>query len=342
MLTMAADNVDSRRRASLAMLSKNKPVVDIQLDDVQEDTCVPSFTTLEQIKGVATILSPVDTPYDGLHVTFQGSARTYVEKLATSAPTSPKRSAFHTFLRLSQPLNEEDLPDDKVLKADVSYRLSFTFVVPERLLPQACSHPTQHTSINEAHLALPPSLGDPMMAGDGKHLLDDMAPDNMRVSYGLRVFALKKMDESARPKMMFDSIKKVRIVPAVLEAPPLRVLDNRDDDYILSCTKTIKKGVFKGKLGSLTVNAAQPSPFFLRKPSSTDHSPVSAMANVNVRFEPAENSSKPPKLDTLICRLKVATFYGSKPMEVIPTRAHAFQYDSSRGIYVDTVPLSHR
>ena len=345
LLTVAADGAEARRRSTLmgfGGISKSKPIVDITLNNTPESCFVPSFTTLERMEGVATIRSPVDIAFDSIHLTFQGNVKTYVEKLATSAPTNPKKSAFHTFLRLQQPLKDEDLPEDMVLKAEVTYSLPFTFVVPEHLLPQACTHPTQNPTVNEAHGVLPPSLGDPMMAGDGKSLLDDMTPDNVRVSYGLRVFALKKLEGRSKPAMLFDSIKKVKIVPAVPEAPPVEVSGDCDHDYILSTTKTIRKGVFKGKLGTLTVDAAQPPPFSLREPSSTLQCPVSTLATVNVRFEPAEQSSKPPKLGSLISRLKVATFYGAVPMESIPSRSHAFQFDSSRGFYVDTIPLSQR
>ena len=345
LLTMAADSADTRRRSTLSALpglNKPKQIVDIKLHNPQTECFVPSFTTLEKIEGIATITAPSDIAFDSLHVTFQGNVKSYVEKLATSAPTNPKRSAFHTFLRLQQPINDDELPEASILKACVTYTFPFTFVVPETLLPQACAHPTRNSTITEAHLNLPPSVGDPMMAGDGKSLLDDMTPDNVRVSYGIRLFALRKAEGQSRPKMLFDSIKKIRIVPAVPEAPPIQVPDDVDGDYVLSASKSIKKGMFKGKSGILIVEAAQPAPFFLNSPSSTDQCAPSAMATVNVCFEPTEASSKPPKLGSLICRLKAATFYGAVPSDSLPTRSHAFQYDSNRGVYVDTIPLSSR
>ncbi|MCJ1329986.1 hypothetical protein MMC10_006667 [Thelotrema lepadinum] len=345
LLTMAADSADARRRSSLSALpglARPKQIVDVKLSNPQSNCFVPSFTTLERIEGVATVTCPSDTTFDSVHVTFQGNVKVYVEKLATSAPTNPKRSAFHTFLRLLQPLNDEQLPEDNIFKAGVTYNFPFTFVVPDRLLPQACAHPTQNSTVHEEHLNLPPTLGDPMMAGDGKSLLDDMTPDNVRVCYGIRVFALRKAKGQSRPKMLFDSIKKIKIIPAVPEAPPIQVADDSPDDYILSNSKTIKKGVFKGKSGSVTVEAVQPAPFFLHSPSSSEQCQPSALATVHARFEPTELNSKPPKLGSLICRLKVATFYGAIPLETMPTRSHAYQFDSNRGVYVDTIPLSTR
>ena len=344
LLTMAADGAESRRKSSLPGLgfNKSKPIVDITLNNTPENCYVPSFTTLEKMEGTATIKTPIDVAFDSIHLTFQGSTTTYVEKLATSAPTNPKKTAFHVFLRLQQPLKEEDLPEDGILKAGTSYSFPFTFVVPERLLPQACAHAAQNHAVSEAHSSLPPSLGDPMMAGDGKSLLDDMAPDNVRVSYGLRVFALRKAKGRSKPTMLFDSIKKVRIVPATLEAPPVPVSNDNQDDYVLTTSKTIRKGVFKGKLGTLSALAAQPAPFFLKEPSSTSQCPVTTLAKVNLRFDPVEDTAKPPKLGSLVARIKAATFYGVIPEQTLPAGSHAFQFDTNRGLYVDTVSLSHR
>ena len=79
-LALPTDMNDTQRRGSLAMpsfSSKNKPTVDIILKEQQQQNCfVPSFTTLEEISGDALITCPVDTPFDSIHVTFQGSVKT--------------------------------------------------------------------------------------------------------------------------------------------------------------------------------------------------------------------------------------------------------------------------
>ncbi|CAF9903570.1 MAG: hypothetical protein GOMPHAMPRED_000388 [Gomphillus americanus] len=340
------DMNDAQRRGSLIMpsfSSKNKPTVDIILNEQQQNCFVPSFTTLEEISGNALITCPVDTPFDSIHVTFQGSVKTYVEKIATSAPTNTRSSAFHTFLRLTQPIDRSSIPEDHIMKAGVVYKFPFTFVVPEKLLPQACTHPTADPTVTEAHLQLPPSLGDPMMAGDGKVLLDDMSPDNTRVSYGIRVLVLKKAQNSEdKATMLADSQKKIRILPAVPEAPPLNVLEGKDDDYILTATKNIKKGLFAGKTGNLTVEAVQPLPFYLPHPLKEDPCPITTMAKLHIRFEPFDSSAQPPKLGRLNSRLKIGTFFSSVPLKSVPAKSNSFHYESNRGIYVDTVSLASR
>ena len=240
-------------------IARAKTEVEIVLDD-QQSGFVPSYTTLEKIQGTVSITASTDLAFDDINITFQGVAKTYVEKLATSAPTNPRTQAFHNFLRLTQPINPADLPEDNIAKAGVTYRFPFTFVVPERLLPQACSHQMESDVIHQAHLALPPSLGDPMMAGDSKTLLNDLSPENAMVSYSLRVSVTRKSTASEnRPKVIVDKQKKLRIIPASEESAPVSVLGGREDDYILSKSKTFKKGIFnKEKIGTMTIEGQFP------------------------------------------------------------------------------------
>ena len=343
-IATALDN-ETRRRSSLTSLgntpSKQKPNVDIILYDEQKDCFVPSFTTLERIQGKAAITSPVDVSFDDIHITFQGSAKVFVEKLATSAPTNPRTQAFHNFLRLSQPIEESALPPDRILRAGRTYKFGFVFVVPERLLPQACQHDTDSPTVRDAHLALPPSFGDPMMAGDGKALLDDLAPDNTIISYSLRVYITKKLP-GARSQILSDCMRKLRIIPAVDEAAPLRVLDGCEDDYVLRRTKSLKKGTFKGKLGRLSMEAAQPKAATLHGRRSESRCRVTTMATVNLRFDPQSEVAKPPKLGSLVTKLRVGTFFSSVPLKTFPRKAQNFFFDSQRGFSVESLPLSSR
>src|SRR5687768_2124494 len=106
-----------------------------------------------------------------------------VERTGTTAATAARASAVHTFLRLYQPLDDSLYPQPRIAETGRTYRFPFTFVVPDQLLPQACSHDTLNPQVKRAHLQPPPSLGDPMLAGDGKTLLDDMSPDMTKISY---------------------------------------------------------------------------------------------------------------------------------------------------------------
>lgn len=144
---------------------------------------------------------------------------------------------------------------------------------------------------------------------------------------------------------MAEGSKKLRIVPAVEEQPPLDVVVEGDDryDYKMRQEKNIKKGTFKGKLGRLVIQSPQPQS--LRLPYSrgpdADCNP-STMTTVNVRFDPVEESSSPPGLNTLQAKLKVGTFFTTVPMDEMVTRSSSFHYSSVRGIYVETLNLSSR
>lgn len=265
-----------------------------------------------------------------------------MEKLATTAATNSRTNAFHNFLRLTQPINDESLPPTRVAEAGRTYKIPFHFVVPERLLPQSCVHPRESEQVHHAHLELPPSLGDPMLASDGHSLLDDLAPDMTTISYAIKVRVVRRREDGGKPLILADSAKKLRIIPATDEQPPLNITNGEDGDYVLRKEKVLKKGMFKGKLGRLTMETTQPKSLNLPPPRLESSCPPTTMATVNLRFDPAEESSQPPRLGQLWNRIKVATFFGTLPMSDFPTKTGLSVYESQRGLFVETLNLSSR
>ncbi|MCJ1246973.1 hypothetical protein MMC30_004184 [Trapelia coarctata] len=336
---------NDRRRSSLAGLtSKTKPVVDITLNGEHAAGGVPSFTTLDKIEGAVSITAPTDLPFDALHISFQGSTRTYVEKIVASTAANSRSEAFHNFLRLVQPLCPSDLPPNHILQSGKTYKIPFTFVVPERLLPQTCTHAKDTERVLDAHLALPPSLGDPMVSRDGKTLLNDLAPDMTVISYAIRVILLRRNPEPrGKPVIIVDSVKKLRIIPASDEAPPIPQSNTKGDEYVMRKEKDLKKSIFGRKLGRITMEAAQPRSLHLPcVHTDLSQTRVTTVAFINLRFDPFDASSKPPRLGNLASKLKAATCFASVPMRDFPTKSNAYLYDTQRGIYVDTIPLSCR
>ena len=338
-----------QRRGSLAKIKSlvvtPKPVIDVTLTDDQVDAFVPQYTSLDEIKGEVSITASSDTSFDDIYITFEGSTRTYVEKIATNSPTTGRTEAFHNFVRLLQPMDPSIFPNPRVIQAGKTYKFPFTFVVQDTLLPQSCTHTKNPGFPEGGHMTLPPSLGDPLVASMGKSLMDDMAPDMGSIAYSVRGRITKGRGPSGKHKTMAEGSKKIRIIPAVEEQPPLDVKIEGDDryDYIMRGEKGIRKGTFKGKLGRLVVQSTQPQslklPYF-RGPDA-DRSPTT-MATMNVRFDPIEESSPPPGLNTLQVKLKVATFFASIPMDEIPTKSSDFHYSSVRGIFVEALNLSSR
>lgn len=116
-----------------------------------------------------------------------------------------------------------------------------------------------------------------------------------------------------------------------------------DKEYALSKTKGLKKGVFSGKLGKITVSAAQPSALVIPSPSAATTTQPTTMATVNLRFDPHEPSSQPPRLGGLTTRMKASTFFSTRPSIALPTHFGAsVHFETSRGVYDTSVPINSR
>ncbi|KAL8940732.1 MAG: hypothetical protein Q9216_002650 [Gyalolechia sp. 2 TL-2023] len=321
---------------------KEKLIVEISLTDGQQDAFIPSYTSLDQIRGKASLTAQTDTKIEQVYISFEGDVKTYVEKIATASPTNGRSNAFQPFLRLVQPMEEADFPDNDILQAGKTYTFPFTFAVPDKLLPQNCNHSPDNDVVHQAHLQPPPTLGDPLTAGWGKSLMDDMAPDMSIISYSIRARITNGRRSDNKHNVIAEGAKKIRIVPTVAEQPPLAVQGGQEDDYKLRKEKPIKKGTFKGRLGTLVMESAQPRSLRLPPPRAEHPCAVTTSATVNLRFDPASPDAQPPRLGTLATKLKVATFFASRPMRDIPSRSSDFHASTTQGIYVETLPLSSR
>lgn len=90
------------------------------------------------------------------------------------------------------------------------------------------------------------------------------------------------------------------------------------------------------------MESVQPKSLHLPPVRREDPCPITTMATVNLRFDPANENAEPPRLNQLSAKLKVSTFFASLPMKEIPARANDFHYSSTRSVYTDTVNLSSR
>lgn len=321
---------------------KDKPVVEIRLTDGQQDAFIPSYSSLDQIQGNVMVAASVDTKVEQIFITFEGATRTYVEKAASTAPTNDRLNAYHTFLRLVQPIDDAIFPDLGIFKAGETYNFPFIFAVPDRLLPSSCNHQTDNDTVHQAHLQPPPTLGDPLTAIWGKSLMDDMSPDMAVVSWCVRVRITNGLRSDNKPDYVADDSKKVRVIPAVPEHPPIVTMGGKDDEYRLRKEKCIKKGTFKKRLGTMVMESTQPRSLRLPPPRTDNPAAVTTSASVNLRFDPAYADAQPPKLERLVAKLKVATFYATSPMTEIPHRSSDYHFSPSRSLFVDSVPLSSR
>ncbi|EUC46676.1 hypothetical protein COCMIDRAFT_92173 [Bipolaris oryzae ATCC 44560] len=320
------------------MTMLGQPTIDISLhaDRGQQSKFVMSYSSMDTIDGTVTITAQHDTRFEDIDISFTGTTQVYVDRM-TSTPTMTGRTeAKHRFLTLRQPIDKSIFPDPRIFEAGRAYQIPFTFTVPSQLLPRACSHDVVSDHIRDAHLQLPPSIGDADLAGFGSTLLDDLAPDMSKITYSIQV-KIAHIRGSEGISVLTEKIKKVRVKPAFPEQPPLNI-DN-SPDYRQRQERTVKKGLFKGKLGKLSARTVQPSPLVIPGARSTEGKLITTMAKLILRFDPADETNLPPKLSSLTTKLKVSTFYASAARKCMPTRS-ALAYDLSQGLYSEYVPLS--
>jgi hypothetical protein len=331
---------DGRRRSTIAgLVLRKKNEIDIVLEG-SDTEFVNVYSTHDEIKGLVELRFEKDTHLDELWITFEGQSATYVEKIASTAPTSGRTTGKHTFLRLLQPVDSDDLPVDHILKAGQTYEIPFLFRVPPSLLPYVCSHKVENENVRKPHLELPPSMGDPTISGDGHQLMDDIAPAMSRVSYGVRARATGKL-ASGKPYSLAEQIKKVLIIPARDEAPPLHIED--DSLYMMRRERNVKKGLFKiGKVGRITAETNQPRSFRLPHPSKKITDPITTTTTLTLRFDPATEADQPPALGSIASKMRAYSFFGAAPYRIIPDMHRCDTWSVLHGVYSEAVELSQR
>ncbi|MBA7491048.1 hypothetical protein ES702_01593 [subsurface metagenome] len=320
---------------------RKKSEVEVVLDGKNE--FIRTFSTFDQIKGHVELKFERDTIIGDMTVALEGQSNTYVEKIAAASPTTGRTTGRHTFLRVQQPISASSLPEHMFAKANVVYTVPFTFVVPDRLLSYVCAHTVDNDETKKEHLHLPPSLGDPMLAGKGNVLMDDLAPEMSKISYYIKVRVGKANPNTGRLYDVEEKFSRIRISPAREEAPPLSVEED-SSPWALRKEKNVRKGVFKigKKLGRLTAEVAQPKSLRLPPATSTSTAPVTTMAAVTLRFDPATQHEQPPQLGNLAAKLKVYSFFGAAAYKKIPDVSTCDTWSVLHGLYPETVPLSCR
>jgi hypothetical protein len=193
------------------------------------------YSTGSRVTGRAVIRTTRDMPFDAVDISLVGAATTRLDYVQ-SIPAHASR----TFLRLRMPLDPSALPESRVFRAGVKHEVPFTFVVPEQLTLGACSHKCAAPAVRDQHLRLPPSVG----CWDG----NDQAPEMVRVQYAVRARVLDRAGHECLPQAQHV----LKVIPTVDEDAPLDIAPT-DERYTISKTKTLRKSLFAGKAGKLTV-----------------------------------------------------------------------------------------
>lgn len=309
-----------------------RPDVEIHIDGHHEGK---TYTTFDALSGKASITAPHDAQFDEIQITLEGVTRTYVENISQSSATS-KTTAVHRFLKLIMPIPETTYPQSRIAEAGKTYIFPFNFVIPEQLLPTACAHPSDADHVHTAHVQLPPSMGDREAS-----ILDDLAPEMSKIQYSINVNVVKHAEFPKKSTTLVGGSKKLQIIPMVAEAPPMSISADDKGDYLLSKTKSLRKGVFSGKLGKITVSADQTAAIVLPSPGSS--SVATTMATVKLQFEPHDTNSPPPRLGGLVTKIKALSFYAAKPAKSLSSKSSiAKTFEPARQLYQTSVPLSSR
>ena len=281
-------------------LTATKPSVDVQLDRHYSSKV---YTSGSEITGRVIITCARDVPFDTFDVIFTGVAYTRLD-FVQQFPTHSAR----TFLKLRMPLAPSDLPESHIFKAETRYAIPFNFIVPHQLTLGACNHQCENAAVREQHLKMPPSLGG--------WEADDQAPEMARVEYAITARATKK--QTATPSntkvKLFEQSKKLKLLPARSEEPPLDITV-RDERYVLSKTKEIRKSVFSGKSGRLTASATQPGAAML---SGDAHSMSSTRTQVRFEFASSRPGATPPKINSVSAKLQAITFFSARAANHLP------------------------
>lgn len=315
-----------------------QPTIDIILNEgAGPRRVIPSYSTMDSIEGRVVITAAHDTRFEDIDIAFVGTSQVFVDRLTTTPTMTGRTEATHRFLLLRQPIEESDFPSPRILAAGKTYEFPFTFTIPSQLLPKACPHNIASDHVRDTHLQLPPSLGDPDLSGFGSTLLDDLAPEMSKVTYAIKVRVAHTRGTEGT-SILAQKSKKVRVKPSFEEQAPLNIDNN--DEYRSRQEKIIKKGLFKGRLGTLTAQTVQPKPLVIPGARSIDNKPITTMAKLVLRFDPAEESSAPPRLGSLGTKLKVSTYYASAPRQSFPSRS-SLGFDLSQGVYSENVSLSN-
>ncbi|KFY04508.1 hypothetical protein O988_00728 [Pseudogymnoascus sp. VKM F-3808] len=298
---------------------------------------VHTYTTYDDIRSHVTISALTPTPFSHVEVFLLGTTRTAHTDHAGTFIDEPY--VTHTFLRMDMPIPRSAYPspsgsnDAYLLNPGCPLHIPFHFVVPARLLPHACRHEHSSASVPEAHTRLPPSLGSFFLPRD------DLAFERANISYSICAKLIGPSQTSKSLKTLAYATRRFHIVPASEEAPPLLVL--KESQYVLSKSKTVRKGMFRGKLGTITLTASQPRAFSLPPPRICGPLIPSPPLDLTLtlRFDPTDTSCAPPRLGALSTWISATTVHSIEPASRIPNQELGSQYDSHSRAFEACVAL---
>ena len=221
----------------------------------------------------------------------------------------------------------------------VSVALTGQQVMTLKTAVDSGEYATTSEIVREAHLHLPPTFGDAELTRQ-LNLTDDLAPDNTSIRYGIyaKLISEEVAADETTPSVIAAQVRKVRIVPAHSNTTFGISAETRSK---MRKEKTIHSGFMYAKKSGLTLEAGQPPALYLPKLDSTSSSSISGVARIHMRFDPADDTCKPPKPDKLVAILQTYTLFASTTRHNFPVIASA-HIDSSQFTHSHHRVLSRR
>lgn len=258
------------------------------------------YTSGSTISGNVTIRTQKDLSFDGLEICLTGKSQTQVG-LHTPRPLRTSK----TFLHLSMPFSDLDIPESRIFQAGTVHRIPFTFVIPHQLSMGACSHKCSSPMVRDLHLQLPPSMG----SWD----FGDLSPDMTRITYGVETKIFRKPSNNRREGVL-ESFHQINVLPYLSEDAPLHI-SHQDKRYRLHQTKKIRKGLTGGSLSHVSATTFQPRAIKL---SSDGLNSSNSSVKIAMGFTPSREGEATPQLNSISAKINTNTFLCLAPMEELP------------------------
>ncbi|XWW95391.1 hypothetical protein V2A60_003349 [Cordyceps javanica] len=316
-----ANDPTGRAAARSKAVAALKPTIDVIIDRHYNSKV---YTSGSVIAGRAIVKTVRDIAFDHFDIVFTGIAATRLDFVQQY----PSHS-FRPFLKLRMPISEDDVPEDRVFKADRTYTIPFHFVVPHHLPMGACKHQCEAGTVLDHHLRLPPTIG---FWG-----ADDQAPEMAQIEYAVKARAVKQEQGIPASKVM-EGQHVVKVLPASPEDAPLDITF-RDERYSMVKTKMIRKKLFSVKAGKLTAASTQPEAVMF---TADGRDASTSAAHINLEFVPDSVDKKPPKITAVSAKLLSTTYFGAAPVNYLPNLGPRTAYHSNPCLnYTTTTNISN-
>lgn len=285
------------------------------------------YTTSDEVRGNIMIEVEREIPLSKIDITLEGTSSTSLSRAIAFVPG--RRESFQKFLQLRQPTNESS--NVQTLLPGKRYQIPFNFVIPDTLLPHCCTHETRNAGVKNAHLRLPPTLGNgPTPFWDLRSTPDDSS-EMCRIQYVVRV----QVFGQSTPEPLCDLSQDIRVIPTTPQT------EKSDDPSVLYMLKeqSITSGLGRREHGHLEISATKPTPINIHSTESGSTNASPTAVQLHLRFDPVKNEL-PPRLSSLKCNPKTSTFYATVPWENYPNQNDITPLQVDREVYEKGMSLS--